>query len=62
MKRLAIPAALVAAFLATGCTETEQVCRRSGNQITCREELAPSASESKARLERASRYLDDLRE
>ena len=39
MKRLAIPAVLVAAFLATGCAEdTIKVCRTYGNQTICRTE------------------------
>ena len=38
MKRLAIPAVLVAAFLATGCADTVEVCRTYGNQTICRTE------------------------
>jgi len=40
MKHLAIPAVLVATFLATGCAETVEICNTYGNQTICRTENA----------------------
>ena len=58
MKHLTIPAVLVAAFLATGCAETQQVCRRYGNQEICRTERVPTAAERDSRLNHAMYTID----
>lgn len=57
MKHLAIPAALVAAFLATGCAETVEVCNTYGNRTTCYTE---NAAKQRRINQRAIRdYLDN---
>ena len=57
MKHLAIPAVLVAAFLATGC-ETQEVCRTYGNQTICHTERVPTEAERKRSLKHAVYTLD----
>ena len=45
MKRLAIPAALMAAFLSTGCSETYTACKWVGSEFQCREKKRATRSE-----------------
>ena len=57
MKYLAIPAALVAAFLSTGCSETVQVCDTYGNRTVCRSSTADK--QAKVRMDAICDYLGD---
>lgn len=58
MKRFAIPAVLVAAFLATSCGETEEVCRTYGNRTVCRTERVKSYAERERSLKGSMKILD----
>jgi len=58
MKRLAIPAVLVAAFLATGCGETQEVCRTYGNRTVCRTERVKTGAARERELRHSVWVLD----
>ena len=57
MKRLAIPAVLVAAFLSTSC---QQVCKTYGNETTCQWERIPTEAERDRKVDHALYQLDWL--